>query len=693
MTAGICHTDTPCAVGRRATRIPLASRRMRRRAAVVIGNPFAREKGVKCGGAMGKIVGIDLGTTNSVVAVMEGKEVKVIPNKHGSNLTPSVVAFPDSGERLVGQLAKRQAIVNPKNTVYSIKRFMGRRRSEVAQEEKMIAYEITGGPDEPAKVRIRDKIYTPQEISAMVLADLKETAEAYLGEKITEAVITCPAYFNDSQRQATKEAGRICGFDVKRVFNEPTAAALAYGLDKKRGVQKIAIYDLGGGTFDISILEVDNEVIQVLSTNGNTHLGGDDFDQRLIEYVTAEFQRQTGIDLKKDPMALQRLREACEKAKCELSSMMETEINLPFIAQDANRAPVHLAMRITRSKLEQLIGDLVESSIKPVENALQDAKLKAKDIDEVVLVGGSTRIPMVQKLVKDFFGKEPNRSVNPDEVVAVGAAIQAAVLSGEVKDILLLDVTPLTLGIKVEGGLMAPLITRNTTIPTKKSQIFSTASDNQTGVTVEVYQGERPMAEDNRKLGNFDLTGIPPAPRGVPQIEVTFDIDANGILNVSAKDLATQKQQQIRITASTGLSEKEIERMVKEAEQFAEKDRERKDLAEARNHADQMIYATEKMLREYADKMGASDKEKIEKAVEKLRKTKEADKADDIKRAMEELNRATHDFSKNIYEEAARKRASEQGPPPEKEKGRGGGGDGGGGGSGEKIIDADFKTK
>jgi len=648
---------------------------------------------------MGKIVGIDLGTTNSVVAIMEGKEVKVIPNKHGSNLTPSVVAFADSGERLVGQLAKRQAVVNPRNTVYSIKRFMGRRRSEVSQEEKMIPFEVVGSSEDPARVKIRDKIYTPQEISSMVLADLKETAEAYLGEKVTEAVITCPAYFNDSQRQATKEAGRITGFDVKRVFNEPTAAALAYGLDRKRGVHKVAIYDLGGGTFDISILEVDNEVIQVLSTNGNTHLGGDDFDQRLIEYVSAEFQKQNGIDLKKDPMALQRLREACEKAKCELSSMMETEINLPFITQDANRAPVHLTMRITRSRLEQLIGDLVESSLQPVENALKDARLQPKDVDEVVLVGGSIRIPMVQKLVKDFFGREPNRSVNPDEVVAVGAAIQAAVLAGEVKDILLLDVTPLTLGIKVEGGLVAPLITRNTTIPTKKSQIFSTAADNQTGVTVEVFQGERPMAEDNRKLGNFDLAGIPPAPRGVPQIEVTFDIDANGILNVSAKDLATQKQQQIRITASTGLNEKEIERMVKDAEQFADRDKGRKDLAEARNHADQMVYATEKMLRDYAEKVSASDKEKIEKAVEKLRKAKEGDKADEIKRAMEELNHATHDFSKTLYEEVSRKHASEQepqqGPPPPgpEDQGRGKGGGGEGGGPDEKIIDADFKTK
>ena len=645
---------------------------------------------------MGKIVGIDLGTTNSVVAVMEGKEAKVIPNKHGSNLTPSVVAFTDSGDRLVGQLAKRQAIVNPRNTVYSIKRFMGRRRSEVTQEERMLSYEVTGTPDDPVRVRIREKIYTPQEISAMVLNDLKETAEAYLGEKVTEAVITCPAYFNDSQRQATKEAGRICGFDVKRVFNEPTAAALAYGLDRKRGVQKIAIYDLGGGTFDISILEVDNEVIQVLSTNGNTHLGGDDFDQRMIDFVSSEFQKQNGIDLRKDPMALQRLREACEKAKCELSSMAETEINLPFIAQDSSRAPVHLTMRITRSKLEQLIGDLVESSIKPVESALADAKLKPGDINEVVLVGGSTRIPMVQNLVKDFFKRDPNRSVNPDEVVAVGAAVQAAVLAGDVKDVLLLDVTPLTLGIKVEGGLVAPLIARNTTIPTKKSQIFSTAADSQTGVTVEVFQGERPMAEDNRKLGNFDLAGIPPAPRGVPQIEVTFDIDANGILNVSAKDLATQKQQQIRITASTGLNEKEIEQMVKDAEQYAGKDKDRKDLAEARNQADHTIYSMEKTLKEYSEKLSASDKEKIEKALEGLRKAKEGDKADEIKRAIEEVNRAAHDFSKTLYEEVAKKRAAEQGPPPEGAGGQDPGGGPGGKGGGpddEKIIDADFKTK
>ncbi|HYF00296.1 MAG TPA: molecular chaperone DnaK [Planctomycetota bacterium] len=641
---------------------------------------------------MGKIVGIDLGTTNSVVAVMEGKEVKVIPNKHGSNLTPSVIGFPDSGDRLVGQLARRQAIVNPRNTIYSIKRFMGRRRNEVSEEEKMVPYEIVGAGDDPVRVKIREKIYSPQEISAMVLSDLKETAETYLGEKVEAAVITCPAYFNDAQRQATKEAGRIAGFDVKRVFNEPTAAALAYGLDKKKGVQRIAIYDLGGGTFDVSILEVDNEVIQVLSTNGNTHLGGDDFDQRLINYVADEFRKQHGIDLRKDPMALQRLREACEKAKCELSSMLETEINLPFIAQDASRAPIHLTTRITRSKLEQIIGDLLENSLKPVESALSDAKLKPKDIHEVVLVGGSTRIPMVQKLVKDFFGKEPNRSVNPDEVVAVGAAVQAAVFSGEQKEVLLLDVSPLTLGIKVEGGLMVPLIPRNSAIPTEKSQTFSTAADGQSGVTVEVYQGERPMAEDNRKLGNFDLVGIPPAPRGVPKIEVTFKVDSNGILNVSAKDLGTGTKQEIKITASTGLSEAEIQKMVKDAEAFADKDKERKDLAEARNQADHTVYATEKAVKDFGEKLAAADKEKIEKAVEALKKAKESDRADEIKRGIEAVNKALHESSAKLYEEAAKQQQSAQGagapPPPPPPGGQGPRPDGG-----EKIIDADFKTK
>jgi molecular chaperone DnaK len=639
---------------------------------------------------MGKIVGIDLGTTNSVVAIMEGGEVKVIPNKHGSNLTPSVVGFTETGERVVGQLAKRQAIINPRNTVYSIKRFMGRRRSEVTQEEKMFPFEIVGGPEDPVKVKIRDKVYTPQEISAMVLADLKETAEAYLGEKVTEAVITCPAYFNDSQRQATKEAGRIAGFDVKRVFNEPTAAALAYGLDRKKGIQKIAVYDLGGGTFDISILEVDNEVIQVLSTNGNTHLGGDDFDHILINYVADEFRRQNGVDLRKDPMAMQRLKEACERAKCELSSMLETEINLPFIAQDANRQPLNLALKLTRSKLEQLIGDLIRSSLKPVEAALADAKLKPSDINEVVLVGGSTRIPMVQKLVKDFFGREPNRSVNPDEIVAVGAAVQGAVLKGD-KDILLLDVTPLTLGLKVEGGLMVPLISRNSAIPTKKSQIFSTAADNQPAVTIEVYQGERPLANDNRKLGTFDLDGIPPARRGVPQIEVSFDLDANGILNVTAKDLGTNKQQQVTIKGSTGLSESEIKKMVSEAEQYGDEDKKRKELVEARNHADHELYATENLLKEAGDKLSAGDKERIEKAVERLKKARDGESADEIKRAIDELTTAQQEYGKKLYEEAAKKRASGGGAPPPPPNGEGPAP--GKGPGGEKIIDAEFESK
>ncbi len=626
---------------------------------------------------MGKVVGIDLGTTNSVVAVMEGKEVKVIPNKHGSNLTPSVVGFTDSGETLVGQLARRQAIVNPRNTIYSIKRFMGRRAAEAQQEIRIVPYEVVGQGDQPVRVRARGKEYTPQEISAMILADLKQSAEAYLGQPVTEAVITCPAYFNDSQRQATKEAGRIAGFDVKRIINEPTAAALAYGLDRKRGAHKIAVYDLGGGTFDISILQVDNEIVQVLSTNGNTHLGGDDFDQRVMEHILAEFKKQNGIDLKNDPMALQRLKEAAEKAKIELSSLMETDINLPFIAQDIGRGPVHLTMKMTRATLEQRIGDLIQGTLEPCKAALADAKLKPSEIDEVVLVGGSTRIPMVQNLVKEYFGREPNRSVNPDEVVAIGAAIQAAVLAGEMKDVLLLDVTPLTMGVKVEGGLLAPLIPRNTTIPTQRSQTFSTAADDQSGVTVEVFQGERPMADDNRKLGNFDLTGIPPAPRGRPQIEVKFDIDANGILHVTARDKGTGKEQSIRITAGTGLDETQIQRMVREAEEMADRDKERKELAETRNQADHAVYTAEKLLREQGDKASGGTKESVNRALENLKRVKDSNNREDIRKASAELQSATQEFSKQLYEAATSK---PQEPPAA-------------GPGGEKVIDAEFKTK
>jgi len=633
-----------------------------------------------------KIIGIDLGTTNSVVAVMEGREVKVIANKHGSNLTPSVVGINENGERLIGQLAKRQAVMNPTNTVYSIKRFMGRRRNEVGEEEKMVPYTIEGGSEEAVRVRLRDKSYTPQEISAMVLADLKETAEAYLGEKVTEAVITCPAYFNDGQRRATEEAGRIAGLNVRRVFPEPTAAALAFGISQKKGLQKIAVYDLGGGTFDISILEVDNEMIQVRAVNGNTHLGGDDFDKRIIDFVCDEFKKAKGVDLRKDPMALQRLKEACERAKCELSQMVETEINLPYIAG----GDLHLSMKITRAKLEQLIGDLVEGTIEPVKAALKDAHLTIKDIHEVVLVGGSTRVPMVQRVVKEYFQKEPNRSVNPDEVVGVGAAIQAGVMQGTVKDILLLDVTPLTLGLKVEGGIMVPLIERNKRIPTSASQTFSTAADNQPAVTIDVFQGERKMAEDNRKLGTFDLDGIPPARRGVPQIEVTFDLDANGILSVKAKDLGTSKERQLTIKGSTGLNKDEVDKMVKESAQYAEKDKERRDLAEARNLADQRVYAAERLLKDHADKIG-DEKEKIEKAVEKVKKERETENAADIKRAMEELETAVHAVSAKIYEATSKAKGPAGGagaePPPkaEPEKGKGPGG--------EKIIDADFETK
>ncbi|HPU06378.1 MAG: molecular chaperone DnaK [Thermogutta sp.] len=601
--------------------------------------------------AQEKIIGIDLGTTNSVVAVMEGKEVKVIPNAEGNRLTPSVVAFTDRGEILVGEPAKRQAITNPKRTVYSIKRFMGRRREEVKAEEAIVPYEIVGDVGEYVKVKIGDRTYTPPEISAMVLRKLKEAAEAYLGHRVNKAVITVPAYFNDAQRQATKDAGQIAGLEVVRIINEPTAASLAYGLDKKEA-EKIVVFDLGGGTFDVSILEVAEGVFRVISTNGDTHLGGDDFDRALVDYVAEEFKKEHGIDLRKDPMALQRLQEACEKAKKELSTLQQTDINLPFIAFDASGAK-HLHMTITRSKFEQLVHHLIERCRGPVEQALRDARLTPKDIDEVVLVGGSTRIPKVQELVREMFGKEPHKGVNPDEVVAVGVAIQGAVLAGEVKDVLLLDVTPLSLGIETLGGIMTKIVERNTTIPCTRKQIFSTAEDNQTAVTIKVYQGEREMAADNRLLGMFNLEGIPPAPRGVPQIEVTFDIDANGILHVTAKDLGTGKEQKVRIEQSAGLSKEEIERMRREAELHAEEDRRKRELAELRNKADNLAWQIEKLMKEHEDKLSSADREALTRAIEKARNAAKSENAGEIKSAISELEAAAHAFSKTLYERAA----------------------------------------
>ncbi|HQF14194.1 MAG TPA: molecular chaperone DnaK [Thermogutta sp.] len=601
--------------------------------------------------AQEKIIGIDLGTTNSVVAVMEGKEVKVIPNAEGNRLTPSVVAFTDRGEILVGEPAKRQAITNPKRTVYSIKRFMGRRREEVKAEEAIVPYEIVGDVGEYVKVKIGDRTYTPPEISAMVLRKLKEAAEAYLGHRVNKAVITVPAYFNDAQRQATKDAGQIAGLEVVRIINEPTAASLAYGLDKKEA-EKIVVFDLGGGTFDVSILEVAEGVFRVISTNGDTHLGGDDFDRALVDYVAEEFKKEHGIDLRKDPMALQRLQEACEKAKKELSTLQQTDINLPFIAFDASGAK-HLHMTITRSKFEQLVHHLIERCRGPVEQALRDARLTPKDIDEVVLVGGSTRIPKVQELVREMFGKEPHKGVNPDEVVAVGVAIQGAVLAGEVKDVLLLDVTPLSLGIETLGGIMTKIVERNTTIPCTRKQIFSTAEDNQTAVTIKVYQGEREMAADNRLLGMFNLEGIPPAPRGVPQIEVTFDIDANGILHVTAKDLGTGKEQKVRIEQSAGLSKEEIERMRREAELHAEEDRCKRELAELRNKADNLAWQIEKLMKEHEDKLSSADREALTRAIEKARNAAKSENAGEIKSAISELEAAAHAFSKTLYERAA----------------------------------------
>ncbi len=638
---------------------------------------------------MGKVIGIDLGTTNSVVAVMEAGEPAVVTNPEGGRTTPSVVAFATSGERLVGQVAKRQAVTNPENTVFSIKRFMGRKFDEVSEEMKMVPYQVIKGSNGDARVRAGDKDLSPPEISAMVLQKLKQAAEEYLGQSIADAVITAPAYFNDAQRQATKDAGQIAGLNVQRIVNEPTAAALAYGLDKKKD-ETIAVYDFGGGTFDISILEVGEGVVEVKSTNGDTHLGGDNLDQRIIEWIAGEFHKSDGIDLRKDRMALQRLKEAAEKAKMELSTVVETEINLPFVTADQS-GPKHLAMKLSRARFEQLVEDLLQKTVAPVKRALADAALDASQIDEVVMVGGSTRVPRVQAIVRDLFGKDPHKGVNPDEVVAVGAALQAGVLAGEVKDLLLLDVTPLSLGIETLGGVRTTLIERNTTIPTKKSEIFSTAADSQTSVEVHVLQGERSMARDNRTLGKFQLVGLPPAPRGVPQIEVAFDIDANGIVNVSAKDKGTGKEQKITITASSGLSKEEVDRMMREAESHADEDKARQEAIEARNQADQAVYAAERMMQEAGDKLPAEDRAPIENAVADVRKALEAEDDAALKAAMEALTAVQHKAAEAMY-----KQASETPPPPPDPSGASGsgpgsapgGGDAAGGGQGE-VIDAE----
>ncbi len=635
---------------------------------------------------MSKVIGIDLGTTNSCVAILEDGEPKVIPNAEGERTTPSVVAFTKDGERLVGQVAKRQAVTNPQNTISSIKRFMGRRYEEVPNEMQKVPYEINKAQNNDVRVKIIDQQYAPPEISAMILQKMKDTAESYLGEKVTQAVITVPAYFNDSQRQATNDAGKVAGLEVLRIINEPTAASLAYGLDRKKD-EKIAVYDLGGGTFDISILEIGEGVFEVKSTNGNTHLGGDDFDQKVIDYLSDEFNKENGIDLRIDPMALQRLKEAAEKAKCELSTVMQTDINLPFITADAS-GPKHFNMTLTRSKLEQLTGDLIESTVGPCKQALSDAGLTTDEIDEVILVGGQTRMPKVQETVQGVFGKEPHKGINPDEVVAMGAAIQAGVLSGDesVKDVLLLDVTPLSLGIETMGGVSTKLIERNTTIPTKKSETFSTATDNQEAVSIHVLQGERSMAVYNRTLGRFDLVGIPRAPRGVPRIEVTFDIDANGIVHVSAKDLGTGKEQRIRIESSSGLSDEEIKQLIKDAEEHAEEDKKKHELVEARNQADGLIYGTEKTLKEHGDKIDESEKKEIEDAIAKLRDTVTKDNVGDIKSATETLQQASYKIAEEMYKQAAAEQSqaeeekAETEPETEEEAKE------------EEVVDADYKV-
>jgi molecular chaperone DnaK len=642
---------------------------------------------------MSKIIGIDLGTTNSCVAIMEGGQPKVLINSSGNRITPSVVGFTDKGERLVGQAAKHQQVTNPKNTVYSIKRFMGRRHSEVAggadtgygksgNEESKVPYAITGGMEDFVKVKVNQGEFTPQQISAFILQDLKKTAEDYLGEKVDRAVITVPAYFNDAQRQATKDAGEIAGLKVERIINEPTAAALAYGLDKKKN-EKIAVFDLGGGTFDVSILDIGDGVFEVLSTNGDTHLGGDDWDQKLIDFIAEEFRKKEGIDLRKDPMALQRLKEAAEKAKCELSSMQETTVNLPFITADQN-GPKHLQLSITRSKFESLCNDLFERLKAPCLQAIKDAKIDKSKIDEVVLVGGSTRMPKAQQIAKDIFGKEPNKSVNPDEVVAIGAAIQGAVLQGEVKDVLLLDVTPLSLGVETLGGVMTKLIEKNTTIPTSKKETFSTASDNQTSVTIHVLQGEREFAKDNRTLGNFDLTGIAPAPRGLPQIEVEFALDANGILTVVATDKATGKKADIKITNSGGLNKDEIEKMKRDAEAHSAEDKKRRELVDLKNKADAHVIQTRKALEEHGAKVSSDIRGKVESALSSLEEKIKGDEAAPIEAAMRELEKASMELGKIVYEEAAKKGqpGGTPGAAPEGEAKKG-----------DDVIDAEFKVK